>query len=81
MKHCNKCKIEKDESNFSKNLSRKDGLQNRCKECRAEYRRNSKDIAKLYYERNKNRVILFTNLNNTTYGKQFIKIFRDINKR
>ena len=33
MKTCSKCKIEKDEAEFSKNASKKDGLDYRCKLC------------------------------------------------
>ena len=38
MKTCTKCKVEKDESEFSKQTSRKDGLDYRCKSCLREYR-------------------------------------------
>ena len=38
MKTCTKCKVEKDESEFSKQTSRKDGLDYRCKSCLSEYR-------------------------------------------
>jgi hypothetical protein len=37
MKHCPKCKEEKDPQEFSKNRKRKDGLQTECKMCRAIY--------------------------------------------
>jgi hypothetical protein len=37
MKRCGKCKIEKDESEFSRDKSRKDGLQCKCKRCDKEY--------------------------------------------
>lgn len=33
MKVCRKCKLEKDESEFSKDKSRKDGLYSHCKAC------------------------------------------------
>ena len=39
MKTCSKCKIEKDEAEFSKNASKKDGLDYRCKLCLREYQR------------------------------------------
>jgi hypothetical protein len=37
MKTCPKCKVEKDEAEFSKQTSRKDGLEYRCKSCMREY--------------------------------------------
>jgi transposase-like protein len=37
MKTCTKCKVEKDEAEFSKETSRKDGLSYRCKSCMREY--------------------------------------------
>ena len=40
MKICFKCEIEKDRSDFSKNRSKKDGLQSRCKVCDAEGQRS-----------------------------------------
>ncbi|MFC1739712.1 hypothetical protein ACFL1G_11810 [Planctomycetota bacterium] len=40
MKRCSKCKKLKDESKFSKNRSRKDGLRYWCKKCNREYGRN-----------------------------------------
>lgn len=33
MKYCAACKLNKDETNFHKNRSRKDGLQHHCKQC------------------------------------------------
>lgn len=38
MKTCSKCKIEKDEAEFSKYKNSKDGLDSRCKSCRRESR-------------------------------------------
>ncbi len=51
MKQCTKCKKWKDESEFSKRLSRKDGLRCWCKKCGCEYihkyyRRNRKSVKK-----------------------------------
>lgn len=46
MKRCPKCKTEKMASQFSKSSGRYDGLQEICKECHSEYRRQ-------YYQRNK----------------------------
>ncbi len=39
MKLCSQCKIEKKSSEFSKDRSRRDGLQLRCKECYRKYQR------------------------------------------
>lgn len=33
MKHCRRCSEDKDESEFNRNSSNKDGLQNWCREC------------------------------------------------
>jgi hypothetical protein len=40
MKTCSECKLSLEVSNFSKNASRKDGMQNACKECTNTRRRN-----------------------------------------
>jgi len=37
MKKCFKCKLEKEESDFSKDTTRKDGLNSKCKSCQSEY--------------------------------------------
>lgn len=50
MKICNKCKCEKDISEFSKNKARPDGLNNWCKVC---MRKNSRK----YYKTNKERMV------------------------
>jgi len=49
MKQCTKCKKRKDESEFRKNRSRKDGLSLRCKKCVREYSRR-------YYRKNRGTV-------------------------
>jgi hypothetical protein len=46
MKICSKCKEEKDENEFDKNRSSKDGYGNQCKQC-------MKETKKQYYEENK----------------------------
>jgi predicted GIY-YIG superfamily endonuclease len=43
MKHCSKCGETKEVSAFSKNKSRKDGLDNQCKVCRSKWRSKNKD--------------------------------------
>ncbi len=42
MKTCGMCKVDKVESDFSKNASRKDGLNPRCKSCIREYEQTNK---------------------------------------
>ena len=49
MKICTKCKVEKDESLFSKNRSRCDGLSSICKDCHAKY-------CVKYYSNNKDKL-------------------------
>jgi len=43
MKKCSKCKIEKDDGEFSKDRSAKDGLQDKCKDCERKYRLENKE--------------------------------------
>lgn len=40
LKYCYKCDSDKPIDDFHKNPSKKDGLQNMCKECRKKYHRN-----------------------------------------
>lgn len=49
MKVCSKCKLNKDVSDFYKDKSKKDNLQNICKVC-------AKDQAKKYYQSNKEKI-------------------------
>lgn len=60
MKKCNKCKIEKPLSEFSKDKNRKDGLQPRCKSCNREYREQNRErireADREYRERNRERI-------------------------
>ena len=48
MKTCSKCRLKKDYSEFTTNKSRRDGYDNNCRDCKAEYQ-------KRWYERNKAR--------------------------
>jgi hypothetical protein len=73
MKPCSKCKILKDDSLFSKNCTRKDGLDNQCKDCKRPYRKlhhiinkerdsaNAKEWNRKYkkgwYEQNRSRLL------------------------
>ena len=40
-KYCTRCKVEKDQSAFSKNRSCRDGLQSWCRSCKAEQQRST----------------------------------------
>lgn len=49
MKYCGKCDRNLDESCFSVNKARKDGLQGQCKECRKKWFKNHYSKKKEYY--------------------------------
>jgi hypothetical protein len=53
MKQCSKCKEWKEESEFGKDSSRKNGVQNYCKKCRKEYYYINKNKIKEYLNINK----------------------------
>ena len=46
MKKCNKCENEKSLSEFHKDKYSKDGVDHRCKQCRADYFKNNKETYK-----------------------------------
>jgi hypothetical protein len=53
MKRCSKCKIEKEESYFNKDKSRKGGLEYVCKECKKQYAKdNAEKIAEYHKQYN-----------------------------
>jgi hypothetical protein len=52
-KFCTNCKTEKIIKEFTKNKSRKDGLNGFCKLCNKIYRENNKEKRKIYYQKNK----------------------------
>jgi 5-methylcytosine-specific restriction endonuclease McrA len=60
MKRCPKCGQTKPSNEFNKNRSRKDGLADRCKTCRNEYRQTNverlNEYAREYYARNPERI-------------------------
>lgn len=60
MKTCQKCKIEKDESEFQKDKNRKDGLNYVCKQCFKDYYIKNKERQlqrqKIYYQDNCERI-------------------------
>jgi len=49
MKKCTKCLLEKNESEFSTNKQKKDGLNYKCKECQREYFKQHYEKNKQYY--------------------------------
>jgi hypothetical protein len=65
MKICTKCKIEKDESEFSKCKGGKNGLCSRCKKCKKEYHKQwylenkerIKQRQREYYQENKEEIL------------------------
>ena len=61
MKTCSKCKVEKDESEFSKNKSSADSLNSRCRSCAKDYREKNKDKLSAYYKdyhaKNRDRIL------------------------
>lgn len=68
MKKCSTCKVEKDDCEFSKCKTKKDGLDPRCKECqkirsKAFYLKNTEKInqaTKAYYKNNTEKVNAIT---------------------
>jgi len=48
MKICTKCKVEQDESEFTKRKKNKDGLRSDCKSCSREYYKENKESIKEY---------------------------------
>ena len=52
MKTCSKCRVEKDEAEFSKKKQNKDGLDSRCKSCVREYQQTDsyKEYKKAYQQ-------------------------------
>ena len=56
-KKCTKCGIKKSLNNFSKNKSKKDGLDSWCKDCDKEYRELNKDKSKKYYKQHRNEIL------------------------
>jgi hypothetical protein len=61
MKRCSCCKEEKEEEEFQRNRSSKDGLQDRCKACRREtdgrtYQRRSEELKARYRARDREAV-------------------------
>ena len=63
MKTCRNCKTDRDLSNFSKDKSTRDGLNNCCKLCNKKYRIDNKESIKTYlkeyYKNNKENLIKY----------------------
>jgi len=73
-KICSCCKKELPLSEFNKNKSRKDGLNNICREC-------SKESSKKYYLANKEEHKKNVNLNRTEYRKRNSKYIYEYKKK
>lgn len=72
MKICCKCHIEKDESEFTKDKSRKDGLFVRCKSCNKKYTIDNIEHIKIKSAINRKK--------NKEYQKEYNKKYREENK-
>lgn len=70
MKKCATCKILLDESKFSLNPRKKDGLNSNCKECHSEYR-------KQHYLSNKEKYIKKAKINNQKSVDAFVEFMKD----
>jgi hypothetical protein len=71
------CKVDKVESDFSKNASRKDGLNPRCKSCMREYEQTDKRKAymKVYEQTDKRKMSKQTD-KRKAYMKHYMKAYR-----
>lgn len=82
MKVCGSCKVEKDLDLFGNNRSKKDGKQDRCNECRKEYRQKHKEtIAEAkakHYKENKERISKYQS---EYYLKNRERIIQRVSKR
>lgn len=88
MKTCCKCKINKDESAFSKNKSKRDGLQDECKSCMvaylSEYRQAHKEKKregdKRYHQANKDKIKILQKAYRQA-NKEKINAYRRVRKQ
>jgi hypothetical protein len=87
MKTCSKCKRELDESEFSKNKSKKDGLANYCKKCKREYNKeyyaDHKEESKEYRKINKEEKKIYCKEYNQTHKEEkklYNKIYQSIHR-
>jgi len=72
MKRCSKCKEWKDESEFSKLKSQKDGINYTCKQCAAIYYQNNKEKVKARSKK--------TRINNKQELKKYFKEYAENNR-
>lgn len=56
MKRCTKCGEEKNEGKFSKDKSKKDGLQHQCKDCTKQYQKANAEARKQYRKANAEKI-------------------------
>jgi hypothetical protein len=87
MKTCNKCKLEKELSEFVKDNNKKDGLKTQCKSCTKQWREKNKDKLKNYNkewgENNKEKIKLYYEANKDKkreYAKKYGKLYYQKNK-
>jgi hypothetical protein len=87
MKTCNKCKLEKELSEFVKDNNKKDGLKTQCKTCTKQLRENNKEklneYSKKYNELNKEKIKLYYEANKDKkreYAKKYGKLYYQNNK-
>lgn len=80
MKKCYKCQIKKEYSEFSKDKSRPDGYDNRCKECSKKYRKKIKNKLKDYYEKYNAQNIEYIKEYRRKYYKENKQYFKNYNK-
>jgi hypothetical protein len=87
MKTCNKCKTQKEVSEFYKSKANNDGRQYRCKscekQCKEENSEKIKEKAKQYYQDNSEKIIQYKKDNKekiSKYQKQYQKQYENKNK-
>jgi hypothetical protein len=73
MKECDTCHFSKNESEYNKNRTKKDGLNSICREC-------SKIRSKKYYQENKKNHIQAVISNTKKYRKQLTKLINKVKK-
>ena len=74
MKRCSECKEWKSKSEFHKDKSRKDGLCNRCKQCKTEYNQE-------YYQKNRKQLIKQMSKYNEIHKDEKIEYDKQYNQK